>query len=64
MNIKTNKSIRPREAAEFLGIALPTLWVWVASRSDFPKRRKIGSRTTVFDFAELVAWREKHLSEV
>lgn len=51
-------SLRPKHAAEFLGIGRATFWRWVKERSDFPKPRRLSPRCTVFDQAELVAWRD------
>jgi prophage regulatory protein len=52
-----NYSLRPKQAAEFLGIGKATLWRWSKERADFPKPRRLSSRCTVFDMAELEAWR-------
>lgn len=54
----TTDSIRPSEAARFLGIARTTLYQWMAQRPDFPKPYHLGARTTVFRRDELVAWRD------
>jgi prophage regulatory protein len=61
MNVIQSVSLRPRQAAEFLGIAPATLWRWVKERKDesFPQPRKLGPRTTVFIQAELAAFRER-----
>lgn len=55
---RINSSIRPKDAAEFLGISPATLWRWAKERSDFPKARKLSPRCTVFDMAELTNWRD------
>ena len=55
---RINSSIRPKDAAEFLGISPATLWRWAKERSDFPKARKLSARCTVFDMAELTHWRD------
>lgn len=52
------KSLRPKAAAEFLGIGRATLWRWSLERHDFPKARRLSSRCTVFDQNELIAWRD------
>lgn len=51
-------SFRPKTAAEFLGVSIATLWRWAAQRPDFPRPRRLSARCTVFDGAELLAWRE------
>jgi predicted DNA-binding transcriptional regulator AlpA len=51
-------SLRPRQAAAFLGIALSTLWRWVASREGFPRPVRLSPRTTVFRLSDLADWRE------
>lgn len=63
MEPKVNKlgqpqSVRPKEAANLLGVGVSTFWRWVKERHDFPKPRKLSSRCTVFDVAELIAWRD------
>ena len=56
--VQINSSIRPKAAAEFLGIGVSTLWRWSKDRSDFPKARKLSPRCTVFDVSELQNWRD------
>ena len=53
-----NYSLRPKQAAEFLGIGKATLWRWSKERADFPKPRRLSTRCTIFDMAELSAWRD------
>lgn len=55
------QSARPKEAADLLGIGTSTIWRWVRERPGFPKPRKLSSRCTVFDVAELVAWRDEQM---
>lgn len=57
------RSARPKQAAEFLGIGQSTLWRWAKERRDFPKPRRLGLRTTVFDLGELLAWRDAQSSK-
>ncbi|MBW8467280.1 MAG: AlpA family phage regulatory protein [Thiobacillus sp.] len=52
------QSVRPKQAAELLGIGVATFWRWNKERHDFPKPRKLSSRCTVFDAGELIAWRD------
>lgn len=59
MQSSTSRSLRPKKAAEFLGISMATLWRWVRERPDFPRTRKIGDRTTVFVEDELAEFRER-----
>lgn len=57
-------TVRPRQAAQILGIGLSTLWLWHKTRKDFSDRvrlRRIGPRTTVLDTAELIAFRDSVL---
>ncbi len=51
------KSVRARQVAALLGISLATVWVW-AKRPDFPRARKIGPQTTIWDRDEILAWRD------
>lgn len=59
-----NISLRPKRAAEFLGIGRATLWRWSKERDDFPKPIHLSSRCTVFDQAQLVAWRDAQAGSV
>lgn len=56
------QSLRPRRAAEYLGISLATLWRWV-HRPGFPQPRQLSARCTVFDADELRAWRDAQQRE-
>lgn len=58
MQTAISKSLRPKLAAEFLGIGVSTLWRWSKDRADFPKPTRLGPRITVFDEGELVRFRE------
>lgn len=51
-------SVRPKQAAALLGIGVATFWRWLKDRPDMPKPRKLSPRCTVFDVAELIAWRD------
>jgi prophage regulatory protein len=64
MNGTHSPSLRPRQAAEFLGISPATLWRWVKERKsdEFPQPRKLGPRTTIFVQSELAAFRERQPS--
>ncbi|MCC4115342.1 AlpA family phage regulatory protein [Aromatoleum toluclasticum] len=57
-----NKSLRPQQAAEFLGISIPTFWRWIKERPDFPRPIRLSARCTVVDQAELIAWRDAQSS--
>jgi len=59
-----NRSYRPKQAAELLGIGTATLWRWIKERNDFPKPRRLSARCTVLDGAELLAWRDQQGKEV
>lgn len=50
-------TVRPRDAAALLGIGLSTFWRW-AKRPGFPPARRLSRSCTVFDVAELLAWRD------
>lgn len=55
------QSLRPKQAAQHLGVARCTLWRWAKERPDFPKPRRLSSRCIVFDAAELTAWRDAQM---
>lgn len=44
-----------------LGVGVSTFWRWAKERPGFPKARKLSSRCTVFDVAELMAWRDAQM---
>jgi prophage regulatory protein len=52
-----SQSLRPKAAAEFLGVCESTLWV-LAKRPDFPARMKLSPRVTVFDRDQLAQFRD------
>lgn len=58
MNTQETNSVRPRQAAQFLGIGESTLWRWAKERADFPPPIKLGPRTTVWKIASLAAFRD------
>ena len=55
------QSARPKEGAALIGVGVSTFWRWAKERPDFPKPRKLSSRCTVFDVAELLAWRDAQI---
>lgn len=56
------KIIRPKVAAEKLGIGLPTLWSW-ARREDFPRPIQLSSNASGFIESELDDWLARRVSE-
>jgi prophage regulatory protein len=52
------ESVRPKQAAEMLGVGSATIWRWIKERPDFPQPRRLSARCTVFDSRELLAWRD------
>ena len=58
-----SQSIRPKTAAELLGIGTSTFWRWAKERQDFPKARRLSARCTVFDMHEIMSWRDAQLSK-
>lgn len=57
-------SLRPRQAAEFLGIGESTFWRWAKERPDFPRPIKLSPRTTVYPLDQLTAWRDAQAQKV
>jgi predicted DNA-binding transcriptional regulator AlpA len=53
-----SNSLRPKQAAEFLGIKSTAFYKWRKERADFPKGRRLSARCVVFDQSELAAWRD------
>lgn len=58
MDSLPSTSLRPAQAAKFLGIGASTFFRWAKQRPDFPKPIKLGSRTTVYPLDKLTAWRD------
>lgn len=58
MQTHFTKSLRPTQAADFLGVSVPTLWKFLKNKPDFPRSRKLSPRCTVFDLVELKDWRD------
>lgn len=56
--VSLGQSLRPQQAAAYLGIGKATLWRWVKERADFPKPIPLSARCTVFDADALRAWRD------
>ncbi len=50
--------LRAKDAAQYLGIAKPTFYKWIA-KGALPKGRKLGERVTVWEIADL----DKFLAE-
>jgi prophage regulatory protein len=52
-------SMRPRQAAQLLGIGESTLWRFIKERDDFPRPIKLGTRMTVLRRSDLIAWLDR-----
>lgn len=53
------KNLRPRQAADALGIGLSTFWLNARTDPDFPTLIQLGPKTTVVREADLEAYIEK-----
>lgn len=53
-------SVRAAEAARIFDISQATFWRWQQQRPDMPRPRRLSYKTTLFDYAELIAWRDSH----
>lgn len=56
--VPLKRSLRPAQAAQKLGISLPTLNRWARTKPNFPKKRKLSERVSVYDDAELDQYRD------
>ena len=54
--------LRPKAAAEYLGVASSTLYRWSAG-PDFPKPIKLGKQASGWRKADLDAWLERKARE-
>ncbi len=61
----TQGFIRVKEIAKYLGIGVSTCWIKSKHEKEFPKPRKISSRITVWNKAEVDLWvrRNDHVAE-
>lgn len=57
------KSLRPKYAAQLLGVAQSTLWRYAKEIPGFPAGRRLSSRCTVFDEDELIKWRDSQITK-
>lgn len=55
--VGNSKSLRPKQAADLLGIGRTTLWKLATTRPDFPRPSRLTPRVTVYDRGALIAWR-------
>ncbi|EPS1224416.1 AlpA family phage regulatory protein [Burkholderia cenocepacia] len=55
--------LRPKAAAQKLGIGLSTLWLKVSKDPEFPRPVKLGEATTVFIEQEIDAWLRLRIAE-
>ena len=53
---RTKRGIRPAQAAEKLGVSLPTLWRYARVAPDFPQAVRLSPNVTIFDEGELDAY--------
>lgn len=53
------KNLRPREAAQALGIGLSTFWLKAKTDPDFPPLISLGPKSTVVREADLEAYVER-----
>jgi predicted DNA-binding transcriptional regulator AlpA len=53
------KNLRPRQAADALGIGLSTFWLKAKTDPDFPPLIRLGAKSTVVREADLEAYVEK-----
>lgn len=56
MNTLNSLVLRPRQAAAYCGISLPTFYRYARNDPDFPRLIKIGPNVTVVRAADLDRW--------
>lgn len=61
---QNRKSCRPKQGAELLDIGVTTFRRWARERPDFPPAKHLSARCIVFDYDELVAWRDAQGAKV
>jgi len=54
-----DKLLRPKEAAEFFGTSVSTIWEWSKKHKDFPKKVKISPKVVGWWMSELKEWASK-----
>lgn len=58
------KNLRPRQAADALGIGMSTFWLWAKTDPDFPKLIKMSPQCTVVREQDLIDYVEKKAKRV
>jgi prophage regulatory protein len=53
------RNLRPRQAADALGIGLSTFWLKAKTDPDFPQLIQLGPKSTIVREADLEAYVEK-----
>lgn len=54
----TSPVLRPKQAATYIGLSLPSFWRFVKEDQTFPRPFKIGANATAVMRADLDAWLE------
>ncbi len=55
--------LRPRDAANHLGVSISTLYRWERECPGFPKRIKLGPRASGWRLADLESWLERQAAQ-
>lgn len=61
---RAKRALRPAQAAEKLGVSVPTIWRYCRTNPTFPRPRKLSERVTVFDEQELDEFLDGRISPV
>lgn len=57
------RGLRPKQAAQLIGVSVNSLWRYARTRSDFPQPVKLSPGATIFFENELSAWLEKQAQQ-
>lgn len=55
----SSRLVRPKDAAQLLGVSLNTVWRWARERADFPNPVKLGPASTAWRLVDLEEFIER-----
>lgn len=63
MQTMQSRGARAKRGAEIIGCGTSTFWRYAKEVKDFPKKRRISPRLSVWDEQELICWRDSRIEK-